>query len=96
MKLQKAFFDISSLEAKIKANSKENDELNRLNKENEILKVANENMQGQIKKFEKEITDLKANLQKVENEKQEEKAKTEKIKISYDAKINDLKSQNFL
>lgn len=74
MKLEKALQDISGLESKIEANTKEyNSEYNRLNTEierlNNILKATNGNMQeqitklsDQIKKLQKEILDLKSNL----------------------------------
>jgi len=39
------------------------------------------------------MTDLKTNLNRVENEKQEEIGNGERARISYEAKIKDLESQ---
>jgi chromosome segregation ATPase len=74
MKLEKALNDITGLEGTIEDNTKQyNSEYNRLNN---ILKATNGNMQeqitklsDQIKKLQKEIADLKTNLNRVENEK---------------------------
>ena len=50
-------------------------------------------MTDQIKKLQKEIADLKTNLSRVENEKQEEISRAEKARVAYEAKIKDLESQ---
>jgi predicted nucleic acid-binding Zn-ribbon protein len=54
----------------------------------QILKLSE-----QIKKLQKEIMDLKTNLNRVENEKQEEIGRAEKARIQYESKIKDLESQ---